>query len=247
MQQTSVQISGKRGLDLARAVAETMAEKGAEVVLTRHVGRKTDEEAAALTQEVIDTHGQASAARYDDMQIDISVDREPGETAQEDEQPRPLQELAAVLDATVALAEERRKNCILLVQMIAGAIKANLDPDNDDAVTYLDVQISDWVAWSAWADVKVHEPGPSVFKAAIMVRISGRSFYLPLVVAVESDEHVYLGCDEDVVDKYPVADLDSKLDHMATSMGRRAAALLAQNVADIALVSRMLFKERTAG
>lgn len=239
-------IGGEQSNTLARAVAEIMAMKGAKVVLTRHVGRKTDEEAAALTQEVIDTHGQASAARYDDMQIDISVDREPGETAQEDEQPRPLQELAAVLDATVALAEERRKNCILLVQMIVGAIKDNLAPDDDD-VAYLDAQVSDWTPWRAWADVKVTEPDPGIFKAALMVRISGRSFYLPLVVAVESDEHVYLGCDEDVVDKYPVADLDSKLDHMATSMGRRAAALLAQNVADIALVGRMLFKERTAG
>ena len=162
------------------------------------------------------------------------------------EQPRSLQELVAVLGVSVALAEERRKNCILLVQMIASVIKDNLDPDDDDAVTYLDVQISDWLAWRSWADVKVHEPSPGIFKAALMVRISGHSFYLPLVVTVESDEYVRLGCDEDVIDKYPVADLDSKLVHMALSMGRRAAALLAQNVADIALVSRMLFKEASA-
>ena len=56
---------------------------------------------------------------------------------------------------------------------------------------------------------------------------------------------VHIGCDEDVIDKYPVADLNSKLDHMAANMGRRAVALLAKNMANVDLVSRTLFRERT--
>ena len=205
-----------------------------------------DEEREALKENSMKNTIRKLQSENESGRATISQLKELRDEVKRLEQPRSLQELVDVLDATVALAEERRKNCILLVQMIASVIKDKLDPDDDDAVAYLDVATSDWVAWSAWADVKVHEPCPGVFKAAIMVRISGRSFYLPLVVAVESDEHVYLGCDEDVIDKYPVADLDSKLVHMAISMGRRAAALLAQNVADIALVSRMLFKEASA-